>query len=85
MSNYNIISLDSLSLQEFDTEADLIPLLTPEDEEEMNNEELPASLPILPLQYIRVDVTKLDPNTWKAVAVENNFVVEALGIAKDEL
>jgi len=50
MSNYNIISLDSLSLQEFDTEADLIPLLTPEDEEEMNNEELPASLPILPLR-----------------------------------
>ena len=50
MSNYNIISLDSLSLQEFDSEADLIPLLTPEDEEEMNNEELPDSLPILPLR-----------------------------------
>ena len=50
MSNYNILSFDNLSLQEFDTEADLIPLLTPEDEEEMNNEELPASLPILPLR-----------------------------------
>jgi len=37
-------------LQEFDSEAELIPLLTPEDEEEMNNEELPASLPILPLR-----------------------------------
>ena len=50
MSNYNILSFDNLSLQEFDTEADLIPLLTPEDEEEMNNEELPVSLPILPLR-----------------------------------
>jgi ATP-dependent Lon protease len=37
-------------MQEFDTETDLIPLLTPEDEEEMNNEELPNSLPILPLR-----------------------------------
>ena len=50
MSNQNIISFDNLSLQEFDSEADLIPLLTPEDEEEMNNEALPASLPILPLR-----------------------------------
>ena len=50
MSYHNILSFDTLSLQEFDTEADLIPLLTPEDEEEMNNEELPASLPILPLR-----------------------------------
>ncbi len=50
MSHHNILSFDTLSLQEFDTEADLIPLLTPEDEEEMNNEELPASLPILPLR-----------------------------------
>ncbi len=39
-----------MSAQEFDSEAELIPLLTPEDEEEMNNEELPASLPILPLR-----------------------------------
>ena len=50
MSHHKLISIDSLSLQEFDTDAELIPLLTPEDEEEMNNEELPASLPILPLR-----------------------------------
>jgi ATP-dependent Lon protease len=50
MSSHNIISFDNLSLQEFDTETDLIPLLTPEDEEEMNKEELPDSLPILPLR-----------------------------------
>jgi ATP-dependent Lon protease len=39
-----------MSLHDFDTEADLIPLLTPEDEEEMANEELPNSLAILPLR-----------------------------------
>jgi len=50
MSNHNILTLDSLSLQEFDEQTDLIPLLTPEDEEEMNKEELPNSLPILPLR-----------------------------------
>ncbi len=50
MSSHNIISFDNLSLQEFDTETDLIPLLTPEDEEEMNKEKLPDSLPILPLR-----------------------------------
>ena len=50
MSNHKILTFDNLSLQEFDTEADLIPLLTPEDEAEMTNEELPDSLPILPLR-----------------------------------
>ena len=50
MPNHNILTFNNLSLQEFDTETDLIPLLTPEDEEEMNKEELPNSLPILPLR-----------------------------------
>ncbi|MFV5703117.1 endopeptidase La [Flavobacterium sp. XS2P12] len=50
MSNHKILTIDNLSLQEFDSEADLIPLLTPEDEEEMNNEALPDSLAILPLR-----------------------------------
>ncbi|HEX8562182.1 MAG TPA: endopeptidase La [Flavobacterium sp.] len=50
MSHHKILTFDSLSLQEFDSEADLIPLLTPEDEEEMNKEELPGSLAILPLR-----------------------------------
>ena len=40
MSNPKIFTLDNLSLQDFDSDAELIPLLTPEDEEEMNNEEL---------------------------------------------
>ncbi|GAL72601.1 ATP-dependent protease La type I [Jejuia pallidilutea] len=39
-----------MSLQEFDENSELIPLMTPEDEEAINNEELPASLPILSLR-----------------------------------
>ena len=50
MSNHKILTIDNLSLQEFDSESDLIPLLTPEDEEEMNNEALPELLAILPLR-----------------------------------
>jgi ATP-dependent Lon protease len=50
MSNHKIRTLDNLSLHEFDTETELIPLLTPEDEEEMNNEDLPDTLAILPLR-----------------------------------
>ncbi|MFY8188556.1 MAG: endopeptidase La [Flavobacterium sp.] len=50
MSQQKIHTLDNLSLQEFDQEAELIPLLTAEDEEEMNNEQLPNSLPILALR-----------------------------------
>ncbi|WP_297333422.1 endopeptidase La [Flavobacterium sp.] len=50
MSNQKILNIDSLSLQELDTDAELIPLMTPEDEEEMNNEVLPGDLPILPLR-----------------------------------
>ncbi|MEE9348848.1 MAG: endopeptidase La [Flavobacteriaceae bacterium] len=49
MSNIKI--LDSLSLQHLtDGEAELIPLMTPEDEEKMNKEKLPEVLPILPLR-----------------------------------
>ncbi|WP_248722852.1 endopeptidase La [Seonamhaeicola sp. ML3] len=50
MKKSNFMTLDSLSLQEFDENSELIPLMTPEDEEEMNNEELPKTLPILSLR-----------------------------------
>ncbi|HEY5688013.1 MAG TPA: LON peptidase substrate-binding domain-containing protein, partial [Yeosuana sp.] len=50
MKKSNFISLDSLSFQEFDENSELIPLMTPEDEEEINNEVLPEILPILPLR-----------------------------------
>ena len=50
MSNHKITTIDNLSLQEIDSQSELIPLLTPEDEEEMNNEQLPEALAILPLR-----------------------------------
>ena len=50
MSQHKIIALDNMSLQDFDSEAELIPLLSSEDEEEMNNEELPEDIAILPLR-----------------------------------
>ncbi|MEE3034859.1 MAG: endopeptidase La [Bacteroidota bacterium] len=42
--------LDNLSLKDIETEAELIPLLTSEDEEALRKEELPDSIPILPLR-----------------------------------
>ncbi len=50
MAKTKITNFDSLSLQDIDQDADLIPLMTPEDEEEINRENLPESLPILPLR-----------------------------------
>ena len=50
MSKHRFVNIDSLSLDDFSDEAELIPLLTPEDEEAMNNEALPEALPILPLR-----------------------------------
>ncbi len=43
-------TLDNLSLQDIEADADLIPLMTSEDEEELQKESLPPSVPILPLK-----------------------------------
>jgi len=51
MSKSKIINIDNLSLQNIlDEEAELIPLMTPEDEEEIRKEDVPETLPILPLR-----------------------------------
>ncbi len=50
MGRTKFTDLDSLSLQGIDEDAELIPLMTPEDEEEINKENLPEILPILPLR-----------------------------------
>ena len=50
MTKRKFLSLDSLSFQDFDENSELIPLMTPEDEELINNEVLPEALPILPLR-----------------------------------
>ena len=39
-------SFDSFSLREIESEAELIPLMTAEDEEALNKEALPSSIPI---------------------------------------
>ena len=44
------IGIDNLSASGIEDDAELIPLLTPEDEEEMNREDVPEQLPILPLR-----------------------------------
>lgn len=51
MSKSKIVTLDSLSLSNIlNEDSELIPLMTPEDEELINSEEVPAILPILPLR-----------------------------------
>lgn len=50
MARSKFTTLDSLSLQEFDENSELIPLMTSEDEEEIKNESLPETLPILSLR-----------------------------------
>ena len=51
MSDSKFLKLDNLSFQQmFDGDAELIPLMTPEDEDAINKEEIPTELPILPLR-----------------------------------
>ncbi len=50
MTKSKLTTLDSLSFQELNEDAELIPLMTPEDEDAMAKEKLPETLPILPLK-----------------------------------
>ena len=50
MAKSSFTSFDNLTLQGIEAEAELIPLLTTEDEEALRNEELPEEVPILPLR-----------------------------------
>ena len=50
MSKPIFSSLDNLSLQDMHAEGELIPLMTTEDEEALELEELPEAVPILPLK-----------------------------------
>tara|TARA_B100001057_G_C22852189_1_gene951382 strand:+ start:260 stop:2716 length:2457 start_codon:yes stop_codon:yes gene_type:complete len=50
MAKSSFISFDNLTLQDIEAEAELIPLLTTEDEEALRNEELPKEVAILPLK-----------------------------------
>ena len=51
MSKPKFINIDNLSLHNMlDEDSELIPLMTPEDEEEIRKEDVPEILPILPLR-----------------------------------
>ncbi|HPF10241.1 MAG TPA: endopeptidase La [Flavobacteriaceae bacterium] len=50
MMKAKLMNLDSLSLQDMHEDAELIPLMTPEDEDAISKEDLPETLPILPLK-----------------------------------
>ncbi len=50
MGEVKFTNFDNMSMQGIDEDSELIPLLTPEDEEEMNKELLPETLPVLPLR-----------------------------------
>ncbi|WP_291865610.1 endopeptidase La [Maribacter sp.] len=50
MGDSKFSNFDNMSLHSIDEDSELIPLLTPEDEEKMNSEGLPETLPILPLR-----------------------------------
>ncbi len=51
MAKSKFLKLDRLSFQDvIGEDSELIPLLTPEDEEIINNESVPETLPILPLR-----------------------------------
>ena len=50
MAKSKFVHLDNLSLQDFDENSELIPLMTTEDEKEINKEALPETLPILSLR-----------------------------------
>ena len=51
MAKSKFLKLDRLSFQDvIGEDSELIPLLTPEDEEMINNESVPETLPILPLR-----------------------------------
>jgi ATP-dependent Lon protease len=53
MANQKNITFDNLSLQDLgEGDSEFIPIFSSEDEEEMNNEEMPTVLPILPLRNI---------------------------------
>jgi ATP-dependent Lon protease len=50
MSKPKLLNIDTLSLKELDEDADLIPLMTSDDEEAISKESIPEIIPILPLK-----------------------------------
>ena len=91
MSRKNLFNIDNLSAQDIDENAELIPLMTPEDELEISKEELPLTLPILSLRNtvlfpgVVIPITASRDKSIKLIKDANNFN-KLLGVVaqKDE-
>tara|TARA_Y100001935_G_scaffold37734_1_gene30132 strand:+ start:581 stop:3031 length:2451 start_codon:yes stop_codon:yes gene_type:complete len=79
MSRKNLFNIDNLSAQDIDENAELIPLMTPEDELEISKEELPLTLPILSLRNtvlfpgVVIPITASRDKSIKLIKDANNF------------
>jgi len=79
MSKKNLFNIDNLSAQDIDENSELIPLMTPEDEIEINKEELPSTLPILSLRNtvlfpgVVIPITASRDKSIKLIKDANNF------------
>lgn len=79
MKKPKILNIDSLSLHSMlDDESELIPLMTPEDEEEINKEGIPETLPILPLRN-----TVLFPGVVIPITAGRDKSIELIKAAND--
>ena len=91
MSKNNLFNIDNLSVKDIDENSELIPLMTPEDEIEINKEELPLTLPILSLRNtvlfpgVVIPITASRNKSIKLIKDANNFN-KLLGVVsqKDE-
>ncbi len=79
MSRKNLFNIDNLSAQDIDENAELIPLMTPEDELEISKEELPLTLPILSLRNtvlfsgVVIPINASRDKSIKLIKDANNF------------
>ena len=78
MKNKNFLPIDNLSLSELESNSDLIPLLTAEDEEALEKENLPKSVPILPLRN-----TVLFPGVVIPISAGRDKAIKLINDAND--
>ena len=79
MTKPKISTIDNLSLESIDQDAELIPLMTPEDEEEIAREDLPDALAILPLRN-----TVLFPGVVIPITAGRDTSIKLLNDANNE-
>ncbi len=78
MSETKILSLENLLPQDLEDEADLIPLMTTDDEEAIQKEPVPEELPILPLKNtvlfpgVVIPITASRDRSIKLIKAVNN-------------